>query len=177
MRHDETSSARHDAVSRGLMPIVRIADNPSRWTMTDRMERYGCPAVAVATFRDGAIDWAEGFGTRTAGTDQPVNGDTVFMVASCSKPVTATLVLQQVAAGVLDLDTDVNRYLKRWQIPTNEFTTGDPVTLRRMLSHTAGLTVNGWGVYLRDGRAIPNEIDLLEGRPPSHMPPVRVDKA
>jgi CubicO group peptidase (beta-lactamase class C family) len=177
MRHDDTSSARHEAVSHGLMPIVRIADDPTRWTMAERMERYGCPAVAVATFHDGTIDWADGFGTRTAGTAEPVNGDTVFMVASCSKPVTATLVLQQVAAGVLDLDTDVNRYLRRWQIPTNEFTANDPVTLRRMLSHTAGLTVNGWGVYLRDGRPIPSELDLLEGRPPSHMPPVRVDKA
>ena len=50
MRHEQPSSARHDAVSRGLMPIVRIADNPTRWTMAERMERYGCPAVAVATF-------------------------------------------------------------------------------------------------------------------------------
>ena len=52
-----------------------------------------------------------------------------------------------------------------------------PVTLRRILSHTAGLTVNGWGVTPRDGSPVADEFDLLEGRPPSQMPPVRVDRA
>ncbi|CAB4363550.1 unannotated protein [freshwater metagenome] len=178
----DSSTERRDAVARGLMPIVPIVDDPTRWTIDERRERYGCPGVGVAVMRDGAIDWVDGFGHRTAnatdGTpDGAINGDTVFMVASCSKPVSATLVLQQVAAGAVDLDTDVNRYLRRWQVPTNEFTADSPVTLRRILSHTAGLTVNGFGVTPRDGTPVPDEFDLLEGRPPSTMPPVVVDKA
>jgi CubicO group peptidase (beta-lactamase class C family) len=98
------------------------------------------------------------------------------MVASCSKPVTAVLVLQHVERGLLDLDVPLNTYLKRWQIPENDFTRDHPVTLRTALSHTAGLTVGGWGVVPRDGSPVPNWLDLLEGRPPSKMGPVFVDK-
>lgn len=183
MTRTDTSAARRDAVAANLMPIVRIADDPTRWTMGERQDRYGCPGVAVAMLRGGELDWADGFGTRTAAghdagvPDGPISGDTVFMVASCSKPVSAAIVLQQVAAGTLDLDVDVNRYLRRWQVPRNEFTDASPVTLRKILSHTAGLTINGWGVVPRDGSPTPDEFDLLEGRPPSKMPPVRVDKA
>ena len=54
----------------------------------------------------------------------------MFSGASISKPVTAMLALQMVERGIFDLDTDVNRYLKSWQVPTNEFTRQQPVTLR-----------------------------------------------
>ena len=91
--------------------------------------------------REGGIDWVDGFGVRELGRPEPCGPDTVFMVASCSKPVTAMLVLQQVERGVLDLDTPINRFLRRWQLPDNELTAAHPVTLRTALSHTAGLTV------------------------------------
>lgn len=169
------SDDRQRAVAAGLTPIMRIADQPLHWPVEERLAHYGCPGVSVAMLRDGEIDWVAGFGRRSADDPAPCGPDTVFMVASCSKPVTAMLVLQQVERGVLDLDRDVNHYLRRWQVPTNEFTAAHPVTLRRALSHTAGLTVNGWGVVPADGPR-PTEVDLLEGRPPSHMPAVRVDK-
>lgn len=172
------SNERRDAVASHLQPIVRIAGDPTRWTMAERLERYACPGVAVAVLRDGDIDWVDGFGSRTSGVaDAPVGPDTAFMVASCSKPVSATLVLQHAERGVVDLDADVNTYLRRWRVPENDFTRETPVTLRRILSHTAGLSVNGWGVVPRDGRPVPTEIDLLEGRAPSKMPAVVVDKA
>ena len=168
---------RREAVANGLLPIMRIADRPLRWTMDERLADYGCPGVSVAVMKDGRIDWVDGFGRRqSGGADQgPCGPDTVFMVASCSKPVTAMLVLVHVDRGVLDLDVDVNRYLRRWQVPTNEFTAEQPVTLRRILSHTAGLTVNGWGIYRADEQ-LPTPIDLLEGRPPSTQAPVVVDR-
>lgn len=164
------------AVARGLVPPVRIADRPLHWTVEERLAHHRCPGVGVAVMHQGRIDWADGFGVREEGTDLPVGGDTVFMVASCSKPVTAMLVLQQVERGVLDLDVPMNRYLRRWQIPENDFTADHPVTLRRALSHTAGLTVGGWGVVPRDGSPVPTWLDLVEGRPPSKLGPVYVDK-
>lgn len=168
--------ARREAVATGLLPIVRVADQPWRWTMAERQERYGCPAVGVAAIKDGEIDWVDTFGVSDRDSPQPVGPDTIFMVASCSKPVTAMLVLQQVERGVLDLDVDINTYLRRWQVPVNEFTAENPVTLRRALSHTAGLNINGWG-SVPQGKPVPTELDLLEGRPPSKLPAVRVDKA
>lgn len=168
---------RRQAVVDGLLPIMRIADRPLRWTVDERLAHHRCPGVAIAVMHDGAIDWVDGFGRRNADLPGAVGPDTVFMVASCSKPVTATLVLQQVERGVLDLDVDVNTYLRRWQVPGNDFTASQPVTLRHALSHTAGLTVNGWGITLQDGSPVADELDLLHGRPPSRQAPVVVDKA
>jgi CubicO group peptidase (beta-lactamase class C family) len=173
----EGAEERRRAVASGLLPIMRIADQPLRWTMDERLAHHGCPGAAVAVMRGGTIDWVGGFGRRDADAPDAVDADTVFMVASCSKPVTAMLVLQQVERGVLDLDADVNTYLRRWQVPPSEVTGAQPVTLRHALSHTAGLTVNGWGITLQDGSPVADELDLLHGRPPSRQAPVVVDKA
>lgn len=167
---------RRDAVVHGLLPIVRVADQPLRWTIDERLAHHGCPGVGIAVMHDGHIDWADGFGLRHTDRPDAVTDRTVFMGASTSKPVTATLVLQQVDRGVVDLDTDVNTYLRRWQVPVNEFSERTPVTLRHILSHSAGLTVNGFGVTVDDGRPVADEFDLLAGRPPATNPPVVVDK-
>jgi CubicO group peptidase (beta-lactamase class C family) len=168
---------RRAAVVGGLLPPVRIADQPLHWTIDERLAHHQCPGVGMAVMHDGRLDWADGFGVREQGRPEPCTADTVFMAASCSKPVTAMLVLQQVERGVLGLDSPLNGYLQRWQIPENDFTRDHPVTLRTALSHTAGLTVGGWGVVPRDGQPVPTWLDLLEGRPPSQLPPVLVDKA
>lgn len=68
-----------------------------------------------------------------------VSGDTRFQVASLSKWVTAWGVMTLVEAGKIDLDAPVSRYLTRWQLPKGAFS-NDGVTVRRLLSHTAGLT-------------------------------------
>jgi CubicO group peptidase (beta-lactamase class C family) len=171
-----TPEARRDAFAAQLLPTVRIAGEDTRWTIGERLAHYKCPGVGVAAIRDGRLDWAAGFGVRGLEDPRPVDADTVFMVASCSKPVCAMVVLQQVERGIVDLDVDVNRYLKRWQVPQNEFTFGETVTLRRMLSHTAGLSINGWPV-VPQGEPVPTVFDILEGRPPSVHPPVVVNKS
>lgn len=68
-----------------------------------------------------------------------VGPDTLFQVASLSKWVTAWGVMTLVESGKLDLDAPVSRYLTRWRLPATEFD-NDGVTVRRLLSHTAGLT-------------------------------------
>lgn len=69
----------------------------------------------------------------------PVNEDTLFQLASLSKWVTAWGVMKLVEAGRLDLDAPVETYLTRWQLQNDGFETRG-VTVRRLLSHTAGLT-------------------------------------
>ncbi|BCW90727.1 D-aminopeptidase [Alphaproteobacteria bacterium SO-S41] len=170
-----TPEARRDALAANILPTVRIAGEDTRWTMEERLAHYKCPATSVAAIKDGRLDWAAGFGLRGLEDPRPVNADTVYMLASCSKPICAMVVLQQVERGVVDLDVDVNKYLKRWQIPQNEFTAGETVTLRRMLSHTAGLSINGWPC-IPQGGTLPTIYDILEGRPPSVHPAVVVNK-
>jgi len=168
----------------GILPTVRIAGRDERWPILDRMAHHGVPGVGVAVIEGGEVAWAGGYGVLDKRRNDRVDGDTIFMGASSSKPVTALLVMQMVERGLLSLDVPVNTYLKRWQIPENEFTRQAPVTLRNMLNHTAGLTINGWPVT-PPGRPLPTVFDLLEGTRPFVpdpgpnefvLPPVRVNK-
>ncbi len=74
-----------------------------------------------------------------ASIGEPVGPDTLFQVASLSKWITAWAVMTLVEAGRVDLDTPVSQYLSRWTLPESQFD-NDGVTVRRLLSHTAGLT-------------------------------------
>lgn len=68
-----------------------------------------------------------------------VDKNTVFQVSSMSKFVTAVGIMKLVELGKIDLDTPISKYLTRWQLPPSEFD-NEQVTVRRLLSHTAGLT-------------------------------------
>lgn len=75
--------------------------------------------------------------THAMSIGKPVTTETLFQMASVSKWVTAWGVMALVEAGKIDLDAPVSRYLKRWQLPPGDYG-NDQVTVRRILSHTAG---------------------------------------
>ena len=78
---------------------------------------------------------------------RPAHDWTLFQATSISKPVTALAVLRLVETGKLQLEEDINLALKSWQVPANDYTARENVTVRRILSHTAGLTVHGFRGY------------------------------
>src|SRR5262249_40211410 len=84
------------------------------------------------------IEDGEVIGVHAQSIGEPVSVDTLFQVASLSKWVTAWGVLRLVDEGVLDLDAPVSTYLTRWHLPDGPW--DDAVTIRRILSHTAGFT-------------------------------------
>jgi CubicO group peptidase (beta-lactamase class C family) len=90
--------------------------------------------LAVATLRDGAIELEKFYSA-----NKPVDRNTVFQVASLSKWITAFGVMHLVESGKVDLDSPISIYLTRWQLSQGPFN-NDEVTVRRLLSHTAGLT-------------------------------------
>jgi CubicO group peptidase (beta-lactamase class C family) len=104
----------------------------------------------------------------------PVTTNTLFQAASISKPVTAMAALYFVEQGSLDLDQDVNERLVSWQVPANEFTSQEKVTLRRLLSHTAGINEKGLIGYLR-GEELPTLQEILDGVPPANSPAWRAE--
>jgi CubicO group peptidase (beta-lactamase class C family) len=160
-------------IQRLIPPVLVEGEAPVTSKLSDRMAELHLPGVSVAVIHDGEIQWARGFGvTRIGGP--PVTAKTLFQAASISKPVSALAVLRLVQAGKLDLDTDVNRYLKSWKIPGNTFTEEHPVTLRELLTHTAGVTVHGFRGYTRD-EPIPTLTQVLDGTPPANSPAIRVD--
>jgi len=159
----------------GLRPPIAIKGQPPvRWKLTERMADSHVPGLSIAVIDDGNIAWARGFGVREAGTNEPVTTSTLFEAQSISKAVAATATLVLVNSGRLSLDESPNTYLKSWKLPYNQFQAHERVTLRRILSHSSGLTVGGFPGY-RTGEAIPTLLQILNGEKPANNPPVRVD--
>jgi CubicO group peptidase (beta-lactamase class C family) len=170
------SSGTSDRIARvqNLVPPVLVTgETPKLKPLATRMEELKVPAVSVAVIHEGRIEWAHGFGVIRA-DGPPVTANTLFQAASISKPVFALAVLHQVDAGTLDLDKNVNDYLKGWKLPDNDFTQQKPVTLREMLTHSAGLTVHGFPGYAADGK-LPAVAQILDGTPPANTAAIRVD--
>ena len=161
-------------VENGLLSAVVIKDQTVAMTIADRMKHYKVPGVSVAVINDGKIEWAKGYGVTEAGGALPVTAATMFQAASISKPVAAAGALALVEKGLLSLDEDVNAKLKSWKVPDNDFTKEQKVTLRRLASHSAGLTVHGFRGYASD-EAVPTTVQLLDGQKPANSAAVRVD--
>ena len=106
-----------------------------------------------------------------AGSNKPVTTRTLFQAGSISKPVAATGTLYLVEKGKLSLDEDVNQELKTWKVPENEFTKTQKVTLRRLMSHTAGLTVHGFPGYDLDAPR-PTLMQIFNGEKPANTAPI-----
>jgi CubicO group peptidase (beta-lactamase class C family) len=167
--------ARAARVEKGLMPGIVIAGRPLPAKMlAERMAALKVPGASVAVINGGVIEWAKGYGVAEAGTATPVSPHTLFQAASISKPVAALAALRLVEQGRLVLDEDVNARLTSWKVPENQFTPKEKVTLRRLLSHTAGLTVHGFGGYPADA-PVPTLVQVLDGRKPANSDAVRVD--
>jgi CubicO group peptidase (beta-lactamase class C family) len=168
---------RIDRVLHGLRPPVAIKGRPAvRWTMAERMAVLHVPGASIAIIDSGQVVWAGGFGVKETGTTDSVTTSTLFQAQSISKPVAATATLRLVEAHQLSLDEDVDAYLKSWKVPENRFNAQEKVTLRRILSHSAGFTVGGFGGY-RLGDLIPTLLQILDGEKPANSPPIRVDTA
>jgi gamma-glutamyltranspeptidase len=156
-----------------LPPVITKGKPPATTKLADRMAALHVPGVSVAVIHDGKIEWARGFGvTRVGGP--AVTPDTLFQAASISKPVTAVAVLRLAESGKLNLDADVNQYLKTWKVPANTFTERTKVTLRELLTHTAGMTVHGFPGYAFDS-ALPTLVQVLNGEKPANTPAILVD--
>ncbi len=142
-------------------------------TLAERMARCHTPGVSVAVADGFELAWTAGFGVRLAGTAGEVTPATLFQAASLSKSVFALAVMRLVEESVLDLDRDVNDYLTSWRVPANDG--WQPcVTLRELLSHRAGMTVDGFPGYT-PAEPLPTLVQVLEGQPPANTPPIRVN--
>ena len=138
------------------------------------MARRHISGVSLAIIQGGRIVLARGYGVTDESTRAPVTPTTLFQAGSISKPVSALGALHLVEAGRLSLDGDVNAELTSWKVPDNAFTATEKVTLRRILSHSAGLTVHGFPGY-EVAASVPTVVQVLDGAPPANTPPIRVD--
>lgn len=127
------------------------------------------PGVAVVVVKDGAILYQRGYGVADLARRTPVDPETtVFRVASVSKVLTATAVLQLADRGRVDLDADVNRYLRGFQVPA---TYPQPVTLSQLLTHTEGFEDRTIGRATLSRSALPSLGTYLATRMPDRVAP------
>lgn len=176
--HEAPASAQATRIARveaGLRRARTIKGKPvAAMRLDERMRHYKVPGVTIAVIDSFRIAWARGYGVREAGGTSPVTTETLFQAASISKPVAALAALRLVQEGKLDLDEDVNLKLTSWKVPENDFTIVQPVTLRRLLSHGAGLTVHGFPGYASNAR-VPTVLQVLEGQSPANTAAIRAD--
>jgi len=161
------------SIEQGLLPRLQIEGAETKpYTLESRMETLKVPGVSIAIIKEGKVRWAKGYGIADTSVGNKVDENTLFQAGSISKPLAALSILKLVEEGKIDLDTDVNQYLKEWKIPENDLTKTEKVTLRRLLTHSAGMTVHGFPGYSQEDD-FPTDKEVLDGE--GNTGPIRVD--
>ena len=104
------------------------------------------PGVAVAVIQNGKIASIQCIGYADLVTKKTITPQTIFNIGSISKVVSAWGFMQLTEKGLVQLDEPINQSLTRWQLPKSQYDVSK-VTLRRLLSHTSGLSVHGYGGF------------------------------
>jgi CubicO group peptidase (beta-lactamase class C family) len=163
------------SVEFGLLPIASTKENMGVAVgIRERMRDFGTPGLSIAVIEGGHLAWAQGYGVADSRSHRAVTAETLFQAASISKPLTALGVLALVQSGKLNLDRDVNQYLKSWKVPENQFTQTHKVTLRLLISHTSGVAdIDFPDVGPND--PLPTLVQILNGTPPAKNKSLTID--
>jgi CubicO group peptidase (beta-lactamase class C family) len=129
---------------RPVSSLAGLADDPLTSFVRDRMAAGRMPGIGAAVVLGDEVTWARGFGFANLRRRERVRRDTLFMLASISKTVICTAVLQAVEDGLLDLDADVNGVLPfPVRLPSHPWR---PITARHLLTHSSGIR-DRWHVW------------------------------
>ncbi len=142
-----------------LFFMVGCSRQESKDYSDNLIHKYNPQGASVAIIEGGKIKEVRNYGKADVEKNIAVTNKTTFKIASISKAVTAYTVMQLVDAGKLDLDTPISGYLTRWELPPSEFN-NDMVTLRTLLSHTAGVSGSD-EIY---GELLPDIATALENK-------------
>jgi CubicO group peptidase (beta-lactamase class C family) len=145
---------------------VTIGGVSKTLTLSEAMAALNVPSVSIALIDQDGIAAARAYG-------QGATPGTLFQAASLSKFVAAIGAMRLVDQQRLALDEDVNSSLTSWHVPANDLDKDHPVTLRGLLSMTAGIGVPGFLGY-ELGAPLPKLRQILDGSPPANSPPVTV---
>lgn len=144
-----------DAAMSGSAPAL-VKSDVDAWLdgyMPFALRRGDAAGAVVVVVKDGAVVTQRGFGYADVATRRPVDPETtLFRQASVSKLITWTAVMQLVEQGKIDLDRDVNAYLDFRIAPFD----GKPVTMRNLMTHTAGFEEVQRGLNSYDPAKIPS---------------------
>jgi CubicO group peptidase (beta-lactamase class C family) len=156
----------------GLISAVVFPDS-TPLPLSERMRRFGVAGAQVTVMREGRVALRIAQGKRSASLSELVDARTQFQAASLSKPVTALGALRLVASGAIGLDEDVRPRLGSWRLNFAEGLAPRAVTLRQLLSHTAGASVPSFPGFDRNAPA-PSLREILDGAPGVNTPRVEI---
>jgi len=162
----QNQSQKIQQIENGLRPKYFVKGDKLK-SIDEVMKEMNIPGISVAIINNFEVVWSKGYGIADTETKQPVDENTIFQAASISKPVTAMAVMKMVQDGKLDLDKNINTYLKSWKLEENELTAKKAVTLKNLLSHNAGVTVHGFPGYKPDA-PFPSLVQVLNGETPAN---------
>jgi CubicO group peptidase (beta-lactamase class C family) len=170
---DNKIKERIDRIVNTLQIKTAHRDSYRKSTLIERMKELHTPGASITIIDEGEIVWSQGFGVKEFGKNDTIDEKSMFLAGSISKPILALVIMKLKEKGIIDLDADVNQYLKRWKIPAVDGWQ-PKITMRQILSHTAGLTVDGFEGYLKSEN-IPTTTQILNGEHPANSPKVVVD--
>ncbi len=158
----------HGAEPRDLERNLTVSVDGEEKTLSleEAMTALNVPSVSITLIDGDRIAFAQAYGASAT-------PETLYQAASLSKFVAAVGAMRLVEGKRLDLDADVNASLTSWKVPDNAFDKAHKVTLRGLLSMTAGINVPGFDGYAI-GEKVPNLTQILYGVPPANSPPITV---
>lgn len=133
-----------------------------RMSVEAALTRSKIPGASVAAMVGGQVVWARAWGYADAAHTRVMTPETVLQAASVSKPLTAVAIMRMVQFGELSLDEDVSEYVEGWEAKRGKQRVR--LTLRDLLSHSAGVNVHGFRGYDRTTRELPTTLDVLNGK-------------
>lgn len=169
----KSDTSAYSFLENGLVPKIQLkGETQNLNNLIDRMEEMNCAGISIALIDSGKVIYTKGFGLAHPEGDRKVNTETLFQAASISKPLAGLGFLKLYDEGVVHIDSNVNTYLKEWKIKDTLFTQENPITLRKLLTHTAGMTVHGFPGYKPDDK-FPSNTEVLDGK--GNTPVIYVD--
>ena len=155
-----------EKVENNLSPLV-AKNGEALWNLERQMQKYNISGLSIAVINNYKVEWSKGYGSTGNEENPNINKQTVFQAASMSKFVNAVAILKLIELKELSLDEDINKYLTSWKFPYNKEDYANPITLRQLLSHTAGLSTHGFGGY-KSAKNLPSITQTLEGKKPAN---------
>jgi CubicO group peptidase (beta-lactamase class C family) len=160
------------------IPQLNLEGLPSpNWeaivTIEESMKMFKVPGISISVINNFEIEWIKCFGVKDIRTQEEVSLDTLFEAGSASKTFTAASILNSVEQNLISLDESVNDKLLSWKIPENAFTKENKVTIKQLLTHTAGINRPASMFGVEEGK-IPTIDQILKGESPAINDPVEV---
>ncbi len=168
---DTTLESKINEVEHSLKSQVHI-QGEALWNLEERMLKYQVQGLSIAVINNYEIEWAKGYGTTNNAEKGRVTPQTVFQAASMSKFVNAMALMKLKELQNVDLDADINTLLSSWKFPYNTSISEQTISLRQLMSHTAGISTHGFGGY-KDAKKLPSIIEILAGTNPANSEKVK----